>query len=122
MDNFSQKTPSFNKGQALPAGALNHVVEAVKRMIVAGTGMRIERAGDQIVLHAKGQPMARGGGGGGDAVAQIWTTASTKAGLDNDSVSELLLGRVTAGSQKGMVCVRNPDNDGWVSINFWDTP
>lgn len=56
--------------------------------------------------------------GGGGGTSKIWTTAATKAGLDNDSVSETLLGRVTEGPRKGMVCVRNPENDGWDSINY----
>jgi hypothetical protein len=58
--------------------------------------------------------------GGSGTSNSIWTTAPSKAELDNDSVAETLLGRVTDGAQKGMVCVRNPENDGWVSINFWD--
>jgi len=56
------------------------------------------------------------GGGGGDV---IWYTATSKAGLPS-GVAETSLGRVTAGSQKGMVCVRNPDNDGWDAINFME--
>lgn len=49
-----------------------------------------------------------------------WYTATTKAGLPNTDIPETALGRVTAGAQKGMVCVRNTDNNGWDAINFME--
>lgn len=56
--------------------------------------------------------------GGGD---QIWYTAATKAELLNDeTILETALGRVTGGAQQGMVCIRNPNNDGWDAINFFE--
>ena len=59
------------------------------------------------------------GGSGGSNPDQIWYTATTKAGLESD-VPQTSLGRVTAGAELGMVCVRNPDNDGWDAINFFE--
>jgi len=51
----------------------------------------------------------------------IWYTATSKAGLpDASTVEETALGRVTAGDQAGMVCVVNPDKDGWDAINFFE--
>lgn len=52
--------------------------------------------------------------------AIYWYTATTKAGLPNTDIPETALGRVTAGDDKGMVCVRNPDNNGWDAINFME--
>jgi len=114
MLNPSQKMPTFNRGQALPADALNHVVEAVKRMIKEGKGIHIESAGDQIVIHAKGQPMGGGGGGG----AQYFYSAASKALLEEyTGVVSVAIGRVTGGADQGVMYCRNPDNTGWNAIN-----
>jgi hypothetical protein len=52
----------------------------------------------------------------------IWYTAATKAELPNDeSIAETALGRVIgSGSDNGMVCVRNPANDGWNAVNVFE--
>ena len=61
---------------------------------------------------------AVGGGGTAAADGDGWYEATTKAGLQNDSsVPRTSWGVVTDGAQKGMVCCRNPDNDGWDAIN-----
>lgn len=80
---------------------------------------RISRVEQQVSKLPSRISSAVGGSGSGNT-EEVWTTAESKAELENGTVSQTLLGRVTDGSQKGMVCVRNPDNDGWVSINFWD--
>lgn len=113
--NPSQKMPTFHRGQALPADALNHVVAAVKRMIQQGKGIHIERAGDQIVIHAKGGPIPTGGGA---AAEDLWRYDDTFAGLPApDAIN--LFGRVTDGADKGMTCVVNEDADGWVPFTHF---
>lgn len=92
----------------------------------SATDPRIARAGDVRWSVADDRGEMHDGanwrdlGGDGDAAA-IWYLATTKAGLPNTDIAETALGRVTAGAQKGMVCVRNPDNDGWDAINFFET-
>lgn len=55
----------------------------------------------------------------GGGATEWMKTATTKAGLE-EPVSEVFFGRVTDGAQQGMVCVRNPDNDGWDALNFFE--
>lgn len=72
-------------------------------------------------LNQKAKPSRRaavGGGGGGGTTETLWYEAPTKAELQNDSsVPRTSWGLVNAGDDNGMVCVRNPDNDGWDAIN-----
>lgn len=59
-------------------------------------------------------------GGGSVAEAEkIWYEEPTKAELPDD-VAETALGRVTDGDDKGMCCVRNPDNDGWDAFTHFE--
>lgn len=61
------------------------------------------------------------GGGGGSSSTRIWYTAESKGELpEARTVPQTSLGRVTDGPQKGMICVINPDWDGWDAINFFE--
>lgn len=61
------------------------------------------------------------GGGGGGTGQTIWYEAESKGELPAAStVPRTALGRVTSGYQEGMVCVINPDGDGWDAINFFE--
>jgi len=110
--NPSQKIPSASRGKLLSADMVNTIVAAMKRMVVGGDGIRVEVMGDQIRINAKRQLIPVGRGGGGVSVY----TATTKAGLD-EPVSHVSFGRVTDGADKGVMYVRNPDNDGWDAFN-----
>lgn len=72
-------------------------------------------------LNQKVKPSRRapvGGSGAGWVAGDGWYEAPTKAELQNDSsVPRTAFGLVTEGDQNGMVCIRNPDNDGWDAIN-----
>lgn len=67
--NASQKLTPFRSGQKLPAEALNHIVEFVKRMFVQGKGIEIKRIGDQLSIEATGQPIPRVGTSEGSPTA-----------------------------------------------------
>jgi len=115
--NPSQKIPSASRGKLLSADMVNTIVAAMKRMVVGGDGIRVEVMGDQIRINAKRQLIPVGRGGGGDT---LWCkTATTKAGLE-EPVGEIYFGRVTAGTDQGMMCVRNPDNDGWNAFTHFE--
>ena len=103
------------KNQPIGANALRRILDMILEFIKPGRGIRVERRGQQVYIHVAQTGRGTGSGGGGPT---IWYTATTKAGLpEGDGIAETALGRVTAGANMGMVCVRNPDNDGWVSIN-----
>jgi len=114
--NPNQRVEPPKKFQPVGAPFFAHLKHWILNMMEGGRGVTLERAGDRVIIHADGTSRGFGGGGGGIT----WYEATTKAGLPNTSIAETALGRVTAGSQKGMVCVRNPDNDGWDAINFWE--
>ncbi len=87
----------------------------VLQSVKGGNGINVTRVGESTVIDIK--PGFVGGGGRGGSVS--WYEATTKAGLDNDSVSRRSFGQVVGvGSDNGMFCIRNPDNDGWDAINF----
>jgi len=111
----TQKLTTPNAGQPITAAMLRQLAEKIVNSIKPGKGIVIRRAADQITIEAK----AKGTAGSGGSGATIWYTAETKAGLtDASTVAETALGRVTAGANQGMVCVVNPDKDGWDAINF----
>jgi len=115
MNDPTQKLTTPGKGQAITAGMLRQVSEKIVGSIKAGKGIFIRRAADQITIEL----IDRGAKGGGSGGGLGWVTATTKAGLtDASTVAETMLGRVTAGANAGMVCVVNPDKDGWDAINF----
>lgn len=115
--NDTQKLKPPRRGERLTSDWQSHLVAAIHRYFVPGKGIRIKRMGDQAVISAEA---VGGGGGGGDVVGKIWYEAESKAELPTVNVKQTALGRVTAGANKGMVCIRNPDNDGWHAINFWE--
>lgn len=119
---LNQQSNMPGKFQQIGANALLKLRHMILNHVVAGPGIQIERVGEKTVVSIKG--FGRGGGGtgfGGSGATQvIWYRATTKAGLPS-GVTETALGRVTAGADQGMVCVRNAANDGWQSINFWDS-
>ena len=72
--NPSQKIPTSGRGETLRADTLNHIIAAVKRMIVGGDGIQVQVMGDQVKINAKRQlfqPRGAGGGGGGNDVGRI---------------------------------------------------
>lgn len=58
-----------------------------------------------------------GGGGAGTSVQVDYTAASKTLLEDYTGVVDYARGRVTDGADKGVVYVRNPDNDGWDALN-----
>lgn len=113
--NKTQKIPTFRPGQSLRADSLNHTVQALLGMIVQGRGIEVKMVGQKLQISALGGPIPRTGGGGGD---QVDYTAASKTLLEAyTGVVEYARGRVTAGADKGVVYVRNPDNDGWDALN-----
>lgn len=116
--NPTQKVPTFRAGQALTADSLNHAVRALLGMIKPGRGILVKPMGNNIEISAEGQGIPRGGGG--DPGAGVWCkTATTKAALE-EPVSEIYFGRVTSGDDGGMMCVRNPDNNGWNAFTHFE--
>lgn len=103
------------KNQPFGAQTFQTLKDMILNLVQPGKGIRIERRGFRVFVHATGAKT--GGGVGGGAV--VWYEATTKAGLDNDSVSRRSFGQVVGvGADHGMFCIRNPDNDGWDAINF----
>lgn len=117
MASPTQKLNNPRRGEHVTAARETSLITQLRRMIVAGRGILVKSAGDQVIIEAK---PGIGGTGGKSSGAFTWMkTATTKAGLE-EPVNEIWFGRVTAGDDKGMVCVRNPDNDGWDAINFFE--
>ena len=105
------------KNQPIGANALRRILDMILEFIKPGRGIRVERRGQQVYIHVAQTGRGTGSGGGG---AGTWMkTATTKAGLE-EPVSEVYFGRVTAGADIGMVCVRNADNDGWDAFTHFE--
>lgn len=108
-------------GETLSAAAINQLIAKIKSAIVGGKGILVRRSGDQIIIETE-----RGGISGSrsaappSALPTIWYTAASKATLtDASTVSATALARVQSEtSENGMVCIVNPDGDGWDAINF----
>lgn len=114
--NPTQKLPTFRSGQALPADSLNHVVVALLSMLVEGRGIRIQRIAGKVEISAEGQPIPRTGGG--DDGPQIFYEEASKELLEaHEGVVSYAFGRVNSGDDKGVLYIRNPDNDGWSAVN-----
>lgn len=79
---------------------------------------RISRVEQQVSKLPSRISSAVGGSGSG-GTTEWMKTAEAKEDLE-EPVAEVYFGRVTDGDQKGMVCVRNPENDGWDAINFFE--
>lgn len=114
--NPTQKIPGFRAGQPLSADALNHVVRALLTMIVGGKGIDVRNVAGKLMISAEGQPIPRSGGGGDDV--QIFYVEASKALLEaHTDVVDYAIGRVNAGADKGVMYIRNVDNDGWSAVN-----
>ena len=112
--NQTPKLPA--KNQQFGAQTFQTLKDMILNLVQAGAGVRVERRGLRVFIHATG---AGGKGMGAMAGGVTWYQATTKAGLDNDSVSRHSFGIVVGvGSDHGMFCIRNPDKDGWDAINF----
>lgn len=63
-----------------------------------------------------------GGGSGGSAGENFHYLSTIKADLPDASTVDIRsFGRVDGvGSDNGMVCVPNPDGDGWDALNFFE--
>jgi hypothetical protein len=112
----NQRVRPPGQGQAINASDLRKILALILQCVKGGRGIQVQRVGQSVIVSQ--QAGTRGGGGGGGG--QIWYTATTKAGLTNTDVAETALGRVTAGAQQGMVCVRNAANNGWNALNFFE--
>ena len=99
----------------MKADQSNHIIAVLKRMIVDGRGTTVGRMGDQLCINVTKVSTA---GGGGSTGPKVDYTAASKTLLEAyTGVVEYARGRVTAGADKGVVYVRNPDNDGWDALN-----
>lgn len=113
-----QKIKAPGYGQAIRAADLKKIVALIMQCVKGGKGILVERAGQSVII--KTEEGQRGGSGVGGGWNNFYD-ATTKAGLTNAAnVPEKSFGRVTAGAQKGMVCVPNPDRDGWDALNFFE--
>lgn len=95
----------FKPGDPIPADWLNRVRDSITASIVAGAGVVVKRAGNQIIIEATGK-----GGGGGATFRKV--TATTKAGLATPT-SPHQFARVTAGVEQGREYVPNSTLTGW---------
>lgn len=113
--NQRAKAPGY--GQAITSADLRKIVALVLQNLRGGDGILVERHGQNVIVRLAAGARGAGGGGG-------WNNfydATTKAGLIGaTNVPEKSFARVTAGSQKGMVAVPNPDRDGWDALNFFE--
>jgi hypothetical protein len=110
----NQRVRPPGQGQAINASDLRKILALILQCVKGGRGIQVQRVGQSVIVSQ--QAGTRGGGGGGGQV--IWYTATTKAGLPDaaDGIISTALGRVTAGAQQGMCCVRHPTTDDWVSF------
>lgn len=114
----NQRVRPPGQGQAINASDLRKMLALILQCVKGGRGIQVERVGQSIIVSQ--QAGTRGGGGGGTGGVGTWCkTATTKAGLE-EPVSEVYFGRVTSGADEGMMCVRNPDNDGWNAFTHFE--
>lgn len=79
MHNHSQRMPSFRKGETLKADSLQHVVTALRNVLVGGTGCEVKPMRDQVVINVKQGIISPGNG---DSGAQVFYTEASKALLE----------------------------------------
>lgn len=109
----NQKTRTPQRGQQITGYVLEKIRALILQTVKPGPGVLVGRVGESVVISlADG---VKGGGKGGGGGVRVYT-ATTKAGLD-EPVSHVSFGRVTDGADKGVMYVRNPDNDGWDAFN-----
>lgn len=113
----NQKIRAPKYGQAITAADLQKIVALIMQTVRGGDGILVERHGQNVIIRLAAGPR---GGGGGTGWNNFYD-ATTKAGLiAAENVPEKSFARVTAGAQKGMVAVPNPDRDGWDALNFFE--
>lgn len=113
----NQRVKAPGQGQAINASDLRKMLALILQCVKGGRGIQVERVGQSVIIKATGN----GGGGGQGGGWNNFYDATTKAGLIGaTNVPEKSFARVTAGAQKGMVCVPNPDRDGWDALNFFE--
>jgi hypothetical protein len=115
MDGRQKLTPP-RPGSPTQGSQIAHIISAVKRMFVQGEGIRLCPLGDQIQINAVRGPVAQGGGGGTGRQA-FYTEASKELLEAHENVVDYAIGRVTAGVNKGVMYIRNVNNDGWSAVN-----
>lgn len=112
----NQVTTVTQKGEQLSSVMLMKLRDMILSLVQPGRGIQVERRGERVFIHATG-----GGGGRGMATGGGVYTATTRAGLPNTDISETAFARVIGSdADDGMFLIRNTDNDGWLSLNFWD--
>ena len=111
----NQRVRGTGYGQAITSADLRKIVALVLQNLRGGDGILVERHGQNVIVRLAAG--ARGAGGGG-TFPTIWYTEASKAALPDaaDGIISTALGRVTAGAQQGMCCVRHPTTDDWVSF------
>lgn len=117
--NPSQRLTTPRPGGYITASMLALVAEKIKSSIKGGKGILVHRVADQVIVEAR----ATGGRTAQSTADTIWYTATTKAGLPSAStVEQTAMARITSDSsgELGMVCVVNPDRDGWDALNFFE--
>ncbi len=121
MDKPTHNMSPRRRGDDLTASTINQLMAKIRASIVGGKGILIRRGGDQIIIEtARGGIGGSNGGAPSTAAPTLWYTAASKATLtDASTVSATALARVQSEtSENGMVCIVNPDGDGWDAINF----
>ena len=110
----NQKNRMPGRGQQITGWMLERLRALILNTVKSGPGINVTRVGESVIVSLADGVKGGGGGGGGGGVRVY--TATTKAGLD-EPVSHVSFGRVTDGADKGVMYVRNPDNDGWDAFN-----
>lgn len=113
----NQKTRAPRRGEPITSADMQKIVALILQTVKGGRGILIKRVGQSIIVEAE---QGRAVGGSGSSAFHSWCkVAPTKAELE-EPVAEIYFGRVTAGDDIGMMCVRNPDNDGWNSFTHFE--
>ena len=113
----NQKVRPPRRGEAITAADMNKIVALILQTVKGGRGVLVKRVGQSIVIEMGRGKVATGGGGGSN---NVFYSATTKAGLPSEP-NLYKFGRVDGvGSDNGMVCVVNPDHDGWDALNFFE--
>lgn len=113
----NQKVKPARAGEAIRSADLQKIVALILQTVKGGRGVLVKRVGQSIIIEAEQGKVASGGGGGSGSV---FYSAKTKAGLPSEP-NLYKFGRVDGvGADNGMVCVVNPDHDGWDALNFFE--
>lgn len=114
----NQKLRTPGRGQEITAALIMKIRALIIGTVKPGPGIIVQRQGEAVFIGLEnGGKGGSGGsiGGGGDA---FHIEAETKAALPSAaSTNRRTIGFITTGGDVGMVCVINPDQDGWDAIN-----